>query len=70
MDRRRPTVEVGWLGKRGKPIREAGVPKNMEACLLYKLLRLVLFKNNHDEVGKFGEETKRPFFLPLLISKT
>lgn len=55
---RKPIVGGSRAEKRGKPIREAGVPKNMEACLLYNLLRLVLFKDDHNGVGKFGEETE------------
>lgn len=63
---RKPIVGGSRAEKRGKPIWEAGVPKNMEACLLYNLLRLVLFKDNHNGVGKFGEETEWPFVFGLI----
>lgn len=46
----RPMVE--WEERKGKDIWEAGIPKNMEECSLYKLSRLVLLENSHNGVGK------------------
>lgn len=53
----------GWriTERKGKHIWEAGVPKNMEDCSLYKLPSVVLLENSHNGVGKFCRETELPF---------
>lgn len=71
LGRKRPMVGGsggGAVGEERQYIWEAGVPKNMEECSLYKLSGLVLLENSHMGLGGSVEKLNVHLFLASLIA--